>query len=310
MVLVNGPRYRIKSTNGTCRSATTSAAGLWPDLLDLTSEQQSECGDAVFVGHSNEARKLQYTWMPGSEYVYTFSIQEGDDDNFSKTTGTCTYKVEGSVSRSTEDEEGSGTGFVVGADGILATCAHVVEGAKRIEVNLGGQKYPAKTITVDAKSDVALIRISANGLPVLPLTDSDTVQLAEPVRAIGYPLSDVLGTDVKVTTGTVAGIVQHGQRGRQIQIDAAINPGNSGGPVVNSAGQVIGIASAKLSGASVTSVGFAAPVNQLRSLAASVQMQLPVASTGKEFTGTEVARRVTPSVAYIRVWGNTGGRLY
>lgn len=267
-------------------------------------------GNAAGAAVSSENRKLRYEWKPGSEFVYQFSIQEGDGDSFSTTSGVCSYRVEGSANKAMDDEESSGTGFVIGADGILATCAHVVEGAKRMEVNLGGQTYPATVIAVDAKSDVALIRINAKGLPVLTLSDSDSLQLAESVRAIGYPLSDVLGTDVKVTTGTVAGIVQDKQRGKRIQIDAAINPGNSGGPVVNSAGQVVGVASAKLSGSSVTSVGFAAPINQLRTLAASVNMPIPVAAAGQELAGTEVARRVTPAVAYIRVWGNSGGRLH
>ncbi|MDA1229597.1 MAG: trypsin-like peptidase domain-containing protein [Planctomycetota bacterium] len=263
--------------------------------------------NAAVAALPGDARKLRYEWKTGSEFVYQFTI-EGDGS--SKTSGVCTYRVEGSANKSMDEEESSGTGFVVTANGILATCAHVVEGARRIEVNLGGQSYPATVISVDAKSDVALIRIDASGLPMLALADSDTLQLAESVRAIGYPLSDVLGTDVKVTTGTVAGIVPDKQRGKRIQIDAAINPGNSGGPVVNSGGQVVGVASAKLSGSSVTSVGFASPINELRALAAAASLQLPVAVAGQELTGPEVARRVTPAVAYIRVWGNSGGRLY
>ncbi len=266
-------------------------------------------GNAAVAAVSSENRKLRYEWKPGAEFVYQFSIQEGDGDSYSRTTGVCSYRVEGSANKALDDEESSGTGFVVQSDGILATCAHVVEGAQRIEVNLGGQNYPATVIAVDAKSDVALIRINAKGLPVLTLADSDSVQLAESVRAIGFPLSDVLGTDVKVTTGTVAGIVQDKQHGKRIQIDAAINPGNSGGPVVNGAGQVVGVASAKLSGSSVTSVGFAAPINQLRTLAASVNTPLAVVAVGQELAGPEVARKVTPAVAYLRVWGNRGGRL-
>jgi hypothetical protein len=179
-----------------------------------------------------------------------------------------------------------------------------------MEVHLNGRIYPATVIAVDPKADVALVRINATGLSALVLSDSNAVQLAESVRAIGYPLSDVLGTDVKVTTGTVAGIVQNRDRGKQIQIDAAINPGNSGGPVVNGAGQVVGVASAKLSGSSVTSVGFAAPVNQLRALASANGLQLPIAPRSQDLAGPEVARRVTPGVAYIKVWGSSGGRMY
>ena len=259
---------------------------------------------------NGDTRKLRYQWKKGSEYVYQFSIEQGSGDDVSKTSGSCTYSVREDTTQVVDDEESSGTRFVIAPNGIIATCAHVVEGAKRMEVNLAGQAYPATVIAVDARSDVALIRISASNLPVLTLTDSDSVQLAEAVRAIGYPLSDVLGTDVKVTTGTIAGIVQDKERGKRIQIDTSINPGNSGGPVVNEAGQVVGIASAKLSGSSVTSVGFAAPVNQLRTLAAANGLQLPVVPAGQKLAGPEVARRVTPSMAYIKVWGNSGGRMF
>jgi S1-C subfamily serine protease len=211
---------------------------------------------------SSDARKLRYHWKPGAIHTYMFTVEEGSGDDVRKTTGICTYNVSGNSNQVVTEEEGSGTGFVVAADGLVGTCAHVVAGAKRIEVHLGGQTYPATVVAVDPRSDVALIKINGLNLPTLALSDSGAVQLAEAVRAIGYPLSDVLGTDVKVTTGTVAGVIQSKDRGKQLQIDAAINPGNSGGPVVNGAGQVVGVASAKLSGSSVTSVGFAAPINQ------------------------------------------------
>ena len=259
---------------------------------------------------SGDARKLRYHWKPGAVHTYMFTVEEGSGDDLKKTTGTCTYNVSGNSNQVVSEEESSGTGFVVAADGLVGTCAHVVEGAKRIEVHLGGQIYPATVVAVEPRSDVALIKINGSSLPTLTLSDSDTVQLAEAVRAIGYPLSDVLGTDVKVTTGTVAGVIQNKDRGKQIQIDAAINPGNSGGPVVNGAGQVVGVASAKLSGASVTSVGFAAPVNQLRALAATKGIQLANAPRGQDLAGPEVARRVTPGVAFIKVWGNSGGKMY
>ena len=259
---------------------------------------------------SGDARKLRYHWKPGAIHTYMFTVEEGSGDDVKKTSGSCTYNVSGNSNQVVTEEQSSGTGFVVAADGLVGTCAHVVEGAKRIEVHLGGQTYPATVVAVDPRSDVALIRINGSGLPTLTLSDSDTVQLAEAVRAIGYPLSDVLGTDVKVTTGTVAGVIQSKDRGKQIQIDAAINPGNSGGPVVNGAGQVVGVASAKLSGSSVTSVGFAAPVNQLRALAATKGIQLANTPRGQELAGPEVARRVTPGVAFIKVWGNSGGKMF
>lgn len=299
-------------------SGPSAIGGTPPTIPGITSAGPTGTPTLPAVGNippataaiSGDARKLRYHWKPGAVHTYTFTVEEGSGDDVRRTTGTCTYNVSGNSNQVVTEEESSGTGFVVTGDGLIGTCAHVVEGAKRIEVHLGGQTYPAAVVAVDPRSDVALIRINGSGLPTLTLSDSDTVQLAEAVRAIGYPLSDVLGTDVKVTTGTVAGVIQNRERGKQIQIDAAINPGNSGGPVVNGAGQVVGVASAKLSGSSVTSVGFAAPVNQLRALAATKGIQLPSASRGQDLAGPEVARRVTPGVAFIKVWGNSGGKMY
>lgn len=298
-------------------SALPGQAGLAPPTTTppgspVAPNASADAGNSVPApaAISGDSRKLRYHWKPGAEFMYQFTVEEGSGEEVRKTTGVCSYRVQGDSRRVETEEEGTGTGFVVSSDGIIATCAHVVEGSKRMEVHLNGQTYPATVIAVDPKSDVAMIRINATGLSALTLSDSEAVQLAESVRAIGYPLSDVLGTDVKVTTGTVAGIVQSRERGKQIQIDAAINPGNSGGPVVNGAGQVIGVASAKLSGSSVTSVGFAAPVNQLRALASANGLQLPIAARGVDLAGPEVARRVTPGVAYIKVWGSSGGRMY
>ncbi len=263
------------------------------------------------AGVAAPSTALTYHWKPGVDLSYSFSIEAGGGDNVvRKTNGVCTYNVVGDAAPQADEQEGSGTGFVIGANGILATCEHVVAGAKNIEVHLGGQKYSASVIAVDAGSDVALIQIQANGLNALPLVDSETIQLAESVRAIGYPLSDVLGTDVKITTGTVAGFVSlPGNTVKQIHIDAAINPGNSGGPVVNGAGQVIGIASAKLAGAEVTAVGFVSPINELRKLATANNISLGVAVRTPDLPGPEVARLVTPSVAFIKVSGITPGRL-
>ncbi|MBL8816299.1 MAG: trypsin-like peptidase domain-containing protein [Planctomyces sp.] len=269
-------------------------------------QPQTPIGPAI----AGAERRIKYQWNLGDTHTYQFSVNAGEGNDSVQVTGSCTYTVGSDVQAANPDEEeGTGTGFVVSPNGYLATCAHVVEGAKRIEVVLGEKTYSATVVSLDARADVALLRIEADGLTVPPWMNSDQVQLAESVRAIGFPLSDVLGTDVKITTGTVAGIVQDPDHGRRIQVDAAINPGNSGGPLVNEAGQIVGIASAKLAGNSVTAVGFAAPINELARLMADRQIQTPYAQPSGALTGPEIARRVTPSVAYIRVWGSSGGRL-
>lgn len=239
-------------------------------------------------------RQLSYPWQQGEEFVYMFSIVEGATNDGRRTTGSLQYTVRGPVAGTPVEEDSTGTGFIATADGLIATCAHVVERATAIEVVLQGRVYPATVVATDAATDVALLRIAATGLTPLSLTDSDQLQLAEGVLAVGFPLSDVLGTDVKVTTGTVAGLINDQDRGRRIQIDAALNPGNSGGPIVNGAGQVVGIASAKLTGTDVTAVGFAAPVNQLRSLAAAHGIPLPSNARTASVAREEAAHRSSP----------------
>ncbi|MCO5237090.1 MAG: trypsin-like peptidase domain-containing protein [Chitinophagaceae bacterium] len=143
----------------------------------------------------------------------------------------------------------SGSGVVISSDGYIVTNNHVVNGATEISVTMPDRKsYKAKVIGTDANTDLALIRIDAKNLPVMPVGNSDDVHLGEWVLAIGYPLN----LDVTVTQGIISaksrsiGINQEGQAPVEsfLQTDAAVNPGNSGGALVNTDGELIGINSA------------------------------------------------------------------
>ena len=155
-----------------------------------------------------------------------------------------------------------GSGFVISPDGHIVTNNHVVEGASQIRVRLSdGRELDAKVIGRDAKTDLALLKIAATGLPVVPLGDSAQLQVGEPVMAIGNPF----GLEQTVTTGIVSAtgrVIGNGPYDQFIQTDASINPGNSGGPLINTRGQAIGIATAIFSrtGGSI-GIGFAIPVN-------------------------------------------------
>ncbi len=140
-----------------------------------------------------------------------------------------------------------------------------MDDADTIEVELDNRKYAARVIEINSQRDIALIRIAARNLPVLPLSDSSRIQLAQPVRVVGFPLSDVLGTSVKITQGSVAGFIDR-KTGRMIQVDASMNPGNSGGPLVNDRGEVIGVASAGYFGSEISEVGLAVPSNEVGAL--------------------------------------------
>src|SRR5499426_4592634 len=164
-----------------------------------------------------------------------------------------------------------GSGFILNANGYIVTNNHLVENAAGIQVKLGdGRELPAKVVGRDAKTDLALLKVEATGLPVIPLGDSTALQVGEPVMAIGNPF----GLEQTVTTGIVSAtgrVIGSGPYDNFIQTDASINPGNSGGPLINSRGEVIGINTAILSRSGGSNgIGFAVPI----SLAKSVVTQL------------------------------------
>jgi serine protease Do len=157
--------------------------------------------------------------------------------------------------------QGSGSGFIIDRDGFILTNHHVIDGAERITVTMAdGRVFRGEVVGADPAIDVALLRVRADGrLPEAPLGNSDDLRVGEWVCAIGNPLGYVHS----VTVGVVSFI------GRKlfdkslddyIQTDAAINFGNSGGPLINAAGEVVGINSAISSRAS--NIGFAVPINQ------------------------------------------------
>ncbi|MBV8771042.1 MAG: Do family serine endopeptidase [Deltaproteobacteria bacterium] len=158
-----------------------------------------------------------------------------------------------------------GSGFIINRTGSILTNAHVIEGAQQILVTLkDGRQYSARLIGRDTKTDIALIRIFANGnLPVAPLGDSDQVQVGQWVMAIGNPF----GFDHSVTAGIVSakGRFIPGNYDDFIQTDASINPGNSGGPLISLSGAVVGVNSAiyTRSGSNM-GIGFAIPVNLVK----------------------------------------------
>ena len=181
-----------------------------------------------------------------------------------------------------EREESAGSGFIISQDGLILTNNHVVEDADDIKVKLADKReFTAKVVGTDPQSDVALIKIDAdNNLPVLPLGDSNQLEVGEWVIAIGSPFE----LSQSVTVGVVSAKGRNGMGVSEyenfIQTDAAINPGNSGGPLLNIRGEAVGINSAILSRTGgYMGIGLAIPIN----MAKTVEEQLR--SHGKVIRG-------------------------
>lgn len=173
-----------------------------------------------------------------------------------------------------------GSGVIIGADGVVLTNAHVVDGASKITVFLQDERtFEAGIVAADPSLDLAVLQLrGARGLPTIPLGDSSDLLLGEPAIAIGNPY----GLGLTVSTGVVSSTnrdmnVGQGPTQTYIQTDAAINPGNSGGALVNIHGELIGINTFIHSVAE--GVGFAIPVNRARKIAADLishgAVQLP-----------------------------------
>jgi S1-C subfamily serine protease len=215
-----------------------------------------------------------------SQPIVPHSI-DSDNRNFITTVvakvGTAVVKVEadrpvsqnplvekflGKLANEDRVEKGTGSGFILSADGKIVTNAHVVDGTDRAKVTLkSGRVLEGKVVGVDRVTDIAVLQVNAQNLPTVKLGDSDRLVQGEWTIAIGNPL----GLDNTVTVGIISATgrtsTQVGipdKRVNFIQTDAAINPGNSGGPLLNARGEVIGINTAIR--ANSQGLGFAIPI--------------------------------------------------
>jgi len=195
------------------------------------------------------------------------------------------------------ESQGAGSGVILSADGYIVTNHHVIENAVEIYVRTyDGRQFPATLLGSDPQTDLAVIKIDAQGLRPAQFADSDEVRVGQACVAIGNPLGTLGGT---VTQGIVSA------RDRQITIDghemtlmqtsAAVNPGNSGGGLFNVSGELIGVVNAKSTGMAIEGLGFAIPSNIVAGVVADLMQHGYV--TGRPELGIMVAQVDTPEQA-------------
>ena len=163
-------------------------------------------------------------------------------------------------------ESGAGSGVIISSDGYILTCAHVVDGASTITVTIGDKDYTATLVGEDTTSDIAVIKIDADGLTPATVGNSDSLKVGQSVMAVGNPLGELGGT---VTGGMISALnrsvtIQGSSSVNTmslIEMDASVSPGKSGGGLFNLNGELVGIVNAKSSSSDAEGLGFAIPIN-------------------------------------------------
>jgi serine protease Do len=198
-------------------------------------------------------------------------------------------------SQEEEQPKGVGSGFILSADGLIMTNAHVVDGADEVLVTLTDKReFKARIIGADQRSDIALVKIEASGLPAVKVGDVNKLRVGEWVMAIGSPF----GLENSVTAGIVSAKLRDtGDYLPFIQTDVAINPGNSGGPLINMRGEVVGVNSQIYSrSGGYMGISFAIPMDE------AVRVSDQLRSTGRVSRGRlgvqidQVSKEVAESI--------------
>jgi serine protease Do len=174
-------------------------------------------------------------------------------------------------------QEGAGSGWIIDANGLIVTNSHVVQDAASVVITLeDGRIFEAQSIQADETADLALIKIEASNLPALSTGDSTTLKVGEWVVALG----NSMGLGISATKGIVSALdvtlsdTASDTMNDLIQTDAAINPGNSGGPLLNLAGKVVGINSAKVAEVGVEGMGYAISMEEALSVIVKLRSQI------------------------------------
>ena len=223
------------------------------DVNDAADAASATAGTVSAFRESGSYTKAQIVEMSAPSVVGIDTITTATTNNYWYGYGQ-SYEV-----------PGSGSGVILTEDGYIATCAHVVDGAKSVKVTLNDDtSYDATIVGTDKQNDIAIIKIEATGLTPAIVGDSETLTVGSEVIAIGNPLGELRGTATAgIISATNRTIEVEGQTMTLVQTDAAISPGNSGGGLFDATGKLIGIVNAKVSDSRAEGLGFAIPVNSV-----------------------------------------------
>lgn len=206
-----------------------------------------------------------------------------------------------------ESLSSSGTGFAVSGAGHIVTNAHVIEGAKSIQVRIGDKMTEAKVIATDTPNDLAILKVTAETTP-LRISDTTTPKLGDEITVGGFPNPDIQGTSLKLTRGVISGMKGIRDDIRHFQIDAAVQPGNSGGPLLSATGDVVGVVNARLNDSAVAlatgalpqNVNYAIKVDYLLPLLRSVDGFTEALKNSTFSTSVTVGERLQQSTYFIQ----------
>lgn len=274
---------RFSTPSNKSSNKSTSKSGLDDLPQDYLTRGKREIDDGA---------TLRYRIEPNTDYGVNFWVELTPPSGGTTTTkGRTIYRLSdsdplallnskpGRLEIDLEPEGGStGTGFAIHPDGVVMTCAHVVQNAKRIFVVINDVRVPAEILAIDAPNDLAILKIAQRFDKIIPFS-SDIPDLGSSCRVIGFPLSPMFGTNVKMSTGTVNGLDSPFGDPRLL-IDATVNPGNSGGPVVGENGQLYGVAASILALERTQDVSFCVPVNLARDFARKARIPIDSSRDG------------------------------
>jgi S1-C subfamily serine protease len=275
-------------------AAVLGDLGTTTTIREVVNNSSSSAPASFPAGHRLTINEIYRRSAPGVVQVTTTSVQTVQPGIFDNPFGAPQQQT----------QQALGSGFVLDKAGHVVTNYHVVAGAKSVQVSFSNNdSLKARIVGVDPSNDIAVLKVDAHSRALTPLTlgDSDKVQVGDEVVAIGNPL----GLDRSVTAGIVSAVQRPIQAPNNftidhaIQTDAALNHGNSGGPLIDAAGEVIGvnsqISTANGQDGGNIGIGFAIPVNTVRTVAAQL---IKSGKVEHAFLGIE-AKPVEPQIAAL-----------